>query len=167
MTQCTRQMLLFKDISTKKVAVDFEGGRVSSDAGWLLLRETEARLGLIRRMAEALRDRRHPSFFRGDEGRFELVERGGDVEPQALQVVLVDVEADERGRWCEHPQAPDAIRLAVVREALRSQHRLTELIEPAECLSVLVERSQQAGSHQGTQQGVSAVGHKDVGWVGT
>jgi hypothetical protein len=57
-------MFLFKDISTKKVEADFEGGTVSSDAGLLLLRETETKLGLIRRMAEALQDRRHPSYVK-------------------------------------------------------------------------------------------------------
>jgi len=64
MKQSTKQMLLFKEISGKKVEVDFNGGQVSSDAGWLLLRETEDKLGLIRRMSEVLRDRRHPGYVK-------------------------------------------------------------------------------------------------------
>jgi hypothetical protein len=64
MKQSKKQMLLFKEISGKKVEVDFNGGQVSSDAGWLLLRETEHKLRLIRRMSEVLRDRRHPGYVK-------------------------------------------------------------------------------------------------------
>ncbi|NOR12426.1 MAG: IS1380 family transposase, partial [Candidatus Aminicenantes bacterium] len=62
MTKFTKQLLLFKDISGKKIEVDFDGGEVSSDAGLLFLRETEAKHGIIRRMANVLRDRRHKSY---------------------------------------------------------------------------------------------------------
>jgi len=40
--------------------VDFEGGNQSSDAGLLLLREAERRLGVCRRLAAAMPDRRDP-----------------------------------------------------------------------------------------------------------
>jgi len=66
MTKFTKQLLLFKDISGKKVEADFDGGEVSSDAGLLFLRETEAKHGIIRRMAEVLRDRRHQSYITHD-----------------------------------------------------------------------------------------------------
>ncbi len=62
MTKFTKQLLLFKDISGKKIEVDFDGGEVSSDAGLLFLRETEAKHGIICRMANILRDRRHKSY---------------------------------------------------------------------------------------------------------
>lgn len=62
MTKFTKQLLLFKDISGKKIQVDFDGGEVSSDAGLLFLREVERRSGIIRRISEALPDRRHPSY---------------------------------------------------------------------------------------------------------
>ena len=62
MTKCTKQLLLFKGISGKKIQADFDGGEVSSDAGLLFLRETETKHGIIRRMANVLRDRRHPSY---------------------------------------------------------------------------------------------------------
>jgi len=35
MTQNTKQLLIFKDISQKKVIADFNGGDVSSDGGLL------------------------------------------------------------------------------------------------------------------------------------
>lgn len=63
-TDCSTERLLFEDIQGKKIEVDFDGGRVTSDAGVLLLREVERRLQLIRRVAQVLRDRRHPGYTR-------------------------------------------------------------------------------------------------------
>ena len=60
----TKQLLLFKDIGGKKVEADFQGGEVSSNAGLILLREVERQVGLIRRVAEVLRDRRHPGYVK-------------------------------------------------------------------------------------------------------
>lgn len=66
MKECTTQWMLFKGLSGKKIEVDFDGGEVSSDAGLLFLRETEAKHGIIRRMANVLRDRRHQSYITHD-----------------------------------------------------------------------------------------------------
>lgn len=63
MTKFTKQLLLFKDISGKKVQADFDGGEVSSDAGLLFLREVERQSGAIGRISGVLRDRRHPSYI--------------------------------------------------------------------------------------------------------
>jgi len=49
-------------VSGKKVLADFEGGQISSDAGALLLKETEAQVGIIAAIAEALNDRRDPRY---------------------------------------------------------------------------------------------------------
>ena len=59
-----KQLAHFKEISGKKVEVDFDGGEVTSDAGVLFLRQTEAQLGIIERIAEVLRDRRHPGYIK-------------------------------------------------------------------------------------------------------
>ena len=64
MKDCTKQLLLFKDISNKKIEADFNGGEVSSDAGLLFLREVENRIGLIGKMTDSLRDRRHPGYVK-------------------------------------------------------------------------------------------------------
>ena len=64
MIQNTKQMMLFKDIFHKKVVADFNGGNVSSDAGLLFLREVEHRTGIIKGMADALKDRRHSSYVK-------------------------------------------------------------------------------------------------------
>jgi Transposase DDE domain group 1 len=47
-------------VCRKKITVDFSGGNQSSDAGLLLLREAERRLGVCRRLAAAMPDRRDP-----------------------------------------------------------------------------------------------------------
>jgi hypothetical protein len=64
MKDCTKQLLLFKAISNKKIEADFDGGEVSSDAGLLFLREVENRIGLISKMTDSLRDRRHPGYVK-------------------------------------------------------------------------------------------------------
>jgi Transposase DDE domain group 1 len=47
-------------VGRKKLTVDFAGGNQSSDAGLLLLRGAERRLGVCRRLAAAMPDRRDP-----------------------------------------------------------------------------------------------------------
>jgi Transposase DDE domain group 1 len=47
-------------VRRKKLTVDFDGGNQSSDAGLLLLREAERKLGVCRRLAAAMPDRRDP-----------------------------------------------------------------------------------------------------------
>lgn len=54
--------LSLSPVATKAVLMDFDGGRLSSDAGLLLLKEVDQRLGLTRRLSEVLcdpRDRRY------------------------------------------------------------------------------------------------------------
>lgn len=64
MNDLSTERLLFEDIQGKKIEADFDGGQVTSDAGVLLLREVERRLGLIHRIAKIIRDRRHPGYTR-------------------------------------------------------------------------------------------------------
>lgn len=64
MKDCIKQLFLFKDISNKKIEVDFNGGEVSSDAGLLFFREVESRIGLISKMTNCLQDRRHPGYVK-------------------------------------------------------------------------------------------------------
>jgi Transposase DDE domain group 1 len=47
-------------VARKKVSVGFDGGMLSSDAGVLLLRAVEGRLGIASRLAACLNDRRDP-----------------------------------------------------------------------------------------------------------
>jgi Transposase DDE domain group 1 len=47
-------------VARKKLSVGFDGGQLSSDAGVLLLRGIEKKLGLAARLASCIRDRRKP-----------------------------------------------------------------------------------------------------------
>ena len=69
MTEYTNQTMLFKEISHKKVHVDFNGGQISSDAGVILLREIADRIGLFKRFSSVLPDRRHPGYVQHDISR--------------------------------------------------------------------------------------------------
>jgi hypothetical protein len=51
-------------VRRKKLTVDFDGGNQSSDAGVLLLRAAEAKVGIIAACAAALPDRRDPTRVR-------------------------------------------------------------------------------------------------------
>jgi Transposase DDE domain group 1 len=58
-------------VQRKKLTIDFAGGNQSSDGGLLLLREAERKLGVCRRLAEAMPDRRDPG--RVLHAMFEMV----------------------------------------------------------------------------------------------
>ncbi len=63
----------FASILGKKVEVRFDGGRLTSDSGALMLREVESKVGVIGRLVEALTDRRHPSYV--DHSMEDLVKQ--------------------------------------------------------------------------------------------
>jgi len=58
-------------VQRKKLTIDFDGGNQSSDAGALLLREAERKIGVCQRLVKAMPDRRDPA--RVDHEMFELV----------------------------------------------------------------------------------------------
>lgn len=51
-------------VCRKKLTVDFDGGNQSSDAGLFLLRAAERKIGVVKRLAAALPDRRDPTRIR-------------------------------------------------------------------------------------------------------
>lgn len=61
MTECNRAALFFSSLSRRKISADFDGGRLTSDGGGLLLREVDRRIGLTRRLAECVTDPRDPA----------------------------------------------------------------------------------------------------------
>src|SRR5260370_37542193 len=71
MTDATPLPFDLPSVRRKKLTVDFEGGNQSSDAGLLLLREAERKLGVCRRLAAAMPDRRDQASIR--HAMFELV----------------------------------------------------------------------------------------------
>ena len=54
----------FPAVARKKVSAAFDGGMLSSDAGVLVLRNVEKRLGLAHRLSLCLKDRRDPDLIK-------------------------------------------------------------------------------------------------------
>ena len=67
MTDCNRQPLTFSSLGSKSVIADFLGGRLTSDAGALLLREVGRKTGLFQAIAAAIPDPRNPVFVIHDQ----------------------------------------------------------------------------------------------------
>ena len=59
-TQCISEQLDFEGFDGRRVVAAFDGGAVTSDAGALLLRETDRAIGLIDRVAACFKDGRDP-----------------------------------------------------------------------------------------------------------
>lgn len=57
-TQCTPRSFGFQQIGGREIVARFDGGRVTSDGGALLLREIEDRFGLVERFAACFTDYR-------------------------------------------------------------------------------------------------------------
>ena len=62
MTKCKRLRPALKRLRRRAVEADFEGGRLTSDAGLLLLREVDRKIGLIDAVNEAIPDPRDPRY---------------------------------------------------------------------------------------------------------
>lgn len=62
MTECNSLPLRFSGVDRRQVVVDFEGGRLTSDAGVLLLREVDRQTGLLDAINECIPDPRDPAY---------------------------------------------------------------------------------------------------------
>jgi hypothetical protein len=58
--QCISEQLRFEGFDGRRVEAAFDGGAVTSDAGALLLRETDRVIGLIDRLSGCFQDGRDP-----------------------------------------------------------------------------------------------------------
>src|SRR5262249_13192908 len=61
MTECTEPTLSFASLDRRRVEADFQGGTLTTDAGALLLREADRRLGLLDALNHAVTDPRDPT----------------------------------------------------------------------------------------------------------
>jgi len=59
-TECNQQSFRFHALGRRNVVARFDGGRITSDGGGLLLRETERLTGIIRQFATCFTDHRNP-----------------------------------------------------------------------------------------------------------
>ena len=62
MTECSLSRFEFQDLGARQVVAAFDGGKVTSDGGGLLLREVEARFGFVERFAACFTDHRDPDL---------------------------------------------------------------------------------------------------------
>src|SRR5256886_3275115 len=61
MTECNQDSFEFEVFFPRLVVGPFDGGTISSDAGGLLLRETDRRIRLLKRLRDCFRDGRNPA----------------------------------------------------------------------------------------------------------
>ena len=62
MTECTTQSIRFSGIRRQQLIADFNGGRMTTDAGVLLLREVDRQIGLIDAINQSIPDPRDPRY---------------------------------------------------------------------------------------------------------
>jgi len=70
-TECNAREFDFQALGSRAVTARFDGGAITSDAGGLLLREVEAKTGILRRFAACFTDHRDPELVEHTVG--ELV----------------------------------------------------------------------------------------------
>jgi hypothetical protein len=61
-TECNPTLFEFARVEARSVVASFDGGRITSDAGALLLGATDRVLGLTRRVAACFKDSRDPAY---------------------------------------------------------------------------------------------------------
>jgi hypothetical protein len=62
-TECNAREFDFQALGSRAVTGRFDGGAITSDAGGLLLREVEAKTGILRRFAACFTDHRDPDLI--------------------------------------------------------------------------------------------------------
>src|SRR3954453_18514584 len=67
MTDCNSDPMTFSRLGSRAVLADFRGGRLTTDAGALLLREVAERIGLFDALDAAIPDPRNPVFIIHDQ----------------------------------------------------------------------------------------------------
>ncbi len=63
-TECNLEQLEFHALGMREVVGRFDGGRITSDAGGLLLREVDKRIGLLDQLAGCFTDHRNPKSIK-------------------------------------------------------------------------------------------------------
>jgi hypothetical protein len=62
MTECNQSSFGFEALGSREIVARFDGGRISSDGGAFLLRQTDQRLNLLPRLAECFLDGRNQNL---------------------------------------------------------------------------------------------------------
>jgi len=69
MTECNQSTFGFKALGGREIVARFDGGTISSDGGAFLLRQTDQRLNLIRRLSECFLDGRNQALVEHPVGQ--------------------------------------------------------------------------------------------------
>jgi len=99
----TTDQLVFSSVCAKKITGVFDDHRVTSDAGVLLLREVEKRIGVIEVLTDAIVDSRHPSYV-----KHEVWEMNAQ---RVFQIALGYEDAND----CNPLKGDPALKIAVER----------------------------------------------------
>ncbi len=67
MTECISKAMQFTRVKRQQVVADFNGGRLTTDAGVLLLREVDRRIGLLDAINDCLPDPRDSRFIQHEQ----------------------------------------------------------------------------------------------------
>ncbi len=118
MTDCSTGLTLFP-LSAKPVVIRADGGAVTSDAGALLLRQLDERMGLTRGLAGSLVDRREPSKV-----RHEVVSL---LRQRIYQIALGYEDCNDADRLRFDPALKLAVGRAPAEADLASQPTLSRL----------------------------------------
>ena len=62
-TECNTEQLEFHSFGRRKIIGQFDGIKISSDGGGILLREVEKRTGILRRLSQCFTDYRNPEMI--------------------------------------------------------------------------------------------------------
>lgn len=67
MTERNPENISFSSLGRKRFLADFNGGKITSDTGALLLRQVDKRIGLINEISNCIPDPRNPIFTKHDQ----------------------------------------------------------------------------------------------------
>ena len=167
-TQCTATQLEFQSFGRRQVTGRFDGGRLTSDAGGLLLREVEQRLNVLSRLAGCFTDYRqagmveHPvesllaQRIYGLALGYEDINDHDTLRRDSLLALLVG-KADltgaqrrrQRDKGCPLAGSSTLNRLELGTPEQAARHRYQKVVaDPAELDRLLVDVFLE--SHQGT-----------------
>ena len=156
-TQCTGEQLEFHALGRRVVTGRFDGGRLSSDAGGVLLREVDQRIGLTQRLSRCFVDYRNAASVEHRVGElvsqrvyaialgYEDLNDHGELRGDALVSLLVgkrDLTGEkrkrERDRGYALASASTLNRLELGEPEAAAQHRYKRIVSRPEALDELL-----------------------------
>jgi len=154
--ECNRESFGFHALGRRDVVARFDGGRISSDAGGLLLRETERITGIIDQFAACFTDHRDPELIEHTVGElvaqrvyalalgYEDLNDHDDLRHDPLLAVLVGKKdplgqtrgrARDRGKALAGKSTLNRLELTPVRANAKSRYKKITLNRQAvQCL---------------------------------